>query len=193
MVKAETNIDQLNPVAPMAQQVPANERPNHGIWHFSPSHPKITKEPRVFRIVLNSADRASGSLTDALYNITLPDNFLSTRYTVVLESIYHDQGTEANASLDKYAYSVRLEGLNSPYSFHSQTGLPTNILAVVKGRTYLNPSPVNMSGLLGTDHTLFNRPVRLQLTTQANGVDITQVAVNDWTATLLIYDFGSDH
>jgi hypothetical protein len=171
-----------------------------GMESFETSFPKqafagkdMKKVPRAIKIVLNSANRDSGSLTEAMFNIRLPINaeFNADRLIMVVESLVHATGPNNNTNIDVFPTHVAISEFRNPYSWESRTKGPHGIIAVTGSRNYQNSSQKDLGGATLVDRRLFDRPITITFTSPNYTTSAANGVSNDWTLVLSLWDAGA--
>lgn len=181
-MKQEKNLPQYVSSAPMAQQ-------HDFVLHEKTKYPfnPEQKRPKCVKIMLNSGERASGTLTSALFNIKLPASFQNTQLNLVVES-FVVSSVNGVANLLQYPYYIRIAEYRNPHSYSTATGNTTGKILLTTGTSYFNNTPRNIGGCLVADPTLFQRPITIEFwsphfdTGGANGVS------GPWSLVLSCWD-----
>jgi hypothetical protein len=159
---------------------------------FAPAYPAVQKKERTFKVILNSADRLSGGLTNPQFYVQLPDTFLSKRLKIVVESMLIATAPNSSTNLDVYPYMVSIRELRNPYSWEStQKGTHGTIL-VAQTRNFQNSSSTSTACSTMCDRTLFMRPITIDVTSPYFSVTSANGLTNDWSLVLSIVDEGTD-
>jgi hypothetical protein len=111
---------------------------------------------KTYRIYLNSADRNSGTVDNAIFNVNFPilDPDSSVPWMLWLEEFYiNDQ--DSNSSLASETYHVRLRQMANSTVF-STDSKPNDILSLVKGFYHDRLAPSGHEGIVVHDKTFFN-------------------------------------
>lgn len=183
-MKKYPNISSINPVAPMALEA-------HFVTHEKqPSQPfkPESKRPKCVKVILNSGDRASGSLTSALFNVKLPTSFQNKRLNLVVDSFVVSGSPNSVANMSLYPYYIRLAELRNPYSYSSMTSTTTGVILLTTGTTYFNNTPREAGGTTITDTTLFNRPITIELFSPHFDTSAVGGVSNPWSICLSLWD-----
>ena len=159
---------------------------------FAPAHPAVQKKERTFKVILNSADRLSGGLTNSQFYIQLPDTFLSKRLKVVVESFLVATAPLSSTNLETYPFMIAIQQLRNPYSYES-TGKNTHgIIACLQTRNFQNSSSTSTACSTMCDRTLFMRPITIDVTSPYFSVTSANGLTNDYCLVLSIVDEGTD-
>jgi hypothetical protein len=182
-MKQEKNLPQYVSSAPMAQQQDfvLHEKTK---YPFSPE----PKRPKCVKITLNSGDRASGSLTSALFNIRLPAQFQNKQLNLVVDSFVVSSAPNSVSNLAQYPYYIRLVEYRNPHSYSSATGNTTGKILLTTGTTYFNNTPRDVGGCLVSDPTLFQRPVTIEFWSPHFDVAGANGITNAWSINLSLFD-----
>lgn len=159
---------------------------------FAPAFPAIEKKERTARVVLNSGDRLSGSLTSAQFYVQLPTNFLSPRLKVVIESFLESTAPNSSVNLEAYPYMVSIRELRNPYSWESTQKGTHGIILVAQTRNFQNASTTSTASSTLVDRQLFQRPITIDITSPHFDVTTTGGVTNSWSLVLGIVDDGTD-
>lgn len=177
-------ISQINPVAPMALEGHFTTHEKQNKLPFNPE----PKRAKCVKIILNSGDRSSGSLTSALFNIKLPEYFQNKRLNLVVDSFIVSSSPNSVANLSLFPYYVRLAEMRNPYSYSSTTSTTSGNILLTTGTSYFNNMSRETGGTTITDTTLFNRPITVEIfsphfdTSAANGIS------NPWSIQISLFD-----
>jgi hypothetical protein len=183
-MKKHTNISQIDPVAPMAQQGDYKTHPKTS-YPFTP----IASRPKCVKVILNSTDRQAGStLTRAIFNVRLPADFQNKQLNLVVDAFVVSSSPNSVSNLALFPYFVRIAEYRNPYSYNSTTQTTSGRILLTTGTTYFNNTPRETGGSTVVDTTLFSRPITLEVisphfdTAAANGVS------NEWSIQLSLFD-----
>jgi hypothetical protein len=157
---------------------------------FQPEYPDVRRQPRTFRIVLDSVHSLDGStLTEAKFHVRLPDcEFNAKRLVLFVESIVHSKEPEDNEKVDKYPLYLELAEVKDPLSWSSQHNGPHGILAMTGSRTHVRTGNLDSIGATVVDRNLFERPITLRWVCHDEPVE--DVVTNNWAVSLVLIDEG---
>ena len=159
---------------------------------FSPAYPIIQKKERTFKVILNSADRLSGGITNSQFYVQLPDTFLSKKLKIIVESFLVATSPNSSTNLDAYPYMVSIRELRNPYSWES-TGKNTHgTILVAQTRNFQNSSSTSTACSTMCDRTLFMRPITIDITSGYFTVTSANGLTNDYSLVLSIVDEGTN-
>ena len=173
MVKHDKNLSQFIPSAPMAQQenFKTHEKTSYP-FKQSPDFPKF------YKVVLRSNDKISGTNDNAVFNITLPNDFKEHAVCCV-ESLYlKGSGTDIATT----PYSCHIRELITPNSYQSSNGLASDVILSNVGYSYKNNVAVGSAGVPILNASFFNaRTVNVYFTSPS------AITIGDWILTLVLY------
>jgi hypothetical protein len=155
--------------------------------------PDMRKVPRAIKIVLNSSNRARGTLQAAEFDVRLPINadFNADRLIMVVESLVHATGPNNNANVDAFPTYVAVREFRNPYSWDSRTSGPHGVIAVTGSRNFQNSSQKDVGGATLVDRRLFDRPITIEFSSPGYDVTAAGGVTNDWSLVLSLWDAGS--
>lgn len=116
--------------------MPYDPHPNYVRQDF-PSKPEFQRKkiPKIYKIYINSQDRIRGTINNGFYQINLPVSIKDNKCLLYIE--YFGFNNEVSTTdLDRLNYNIHISELSNPYSYHTATKQPTNIILVNQGRTY---------------------------------------------------------
>ena len=175
MVKHDKNLSQFIPSAPMAQQESFKTH-DHTSYPFK----KTADYPKFYKVILRSDDKISGTNDNAVYNITLPNEFKD--YAVCVPESFYIKGS-GNA-LATTPYSVHVRELMNPNSYQSQNGLATDVILTTIGYSYKNNAQVGSAGIPILNASFFNsRTVNVYF----SAMDDISSVVDDYILTIVFY------
>ena len=159
---------------------------------FAPAFPKVQQRQRTFKVILNSADRLSGGLTNPQFYVQLPDTFLSKRLKIVVESMLVATSPNSSVNLDAYPYFVSIRELRNPYSWESTQKGTHGIILAAQTRNYQTSSSTSTACSTVCDRTLFLRPITIDITSPYFTIGGANGLTNDWSIVMSIVDEGTD-
>jgi hypothetical protein len=177
------NIAQVNPVAPLAME--AEFKTHHKTTYPFNAEPKRAK---CVKIMLNSNERQSGSLTSAQFKVNLPTEFQNKRLNLVVDAFVVGSAPNSVSNLSLYPYWIRIAEVRNPFSYSSMTGTTSGIILLTTGASYFNNTPRESGGSTVISPTLFDRPITIEIfsphfdTSTANGIS------NQWSIQLSLFD-----
>jgi hypothetical protein len=185
MVNKTFNLQQMNPVAPMAIGAEDFKTHEKTKYPFTPE----PKRAKCVKVILNSTDRQAGStLTSARFNISLPTEFQNKRLNLVVDSFIEGAAPNSVSNLFLYPYYIRINEYRNLHSYHSYTQTTSGMILLTSGIYYQNNSPRDVGGSCVFDTTLLDRPITIEFwsphfnTATANGIS------NDWSLVLSLWD-----
>lgn len=182
-MKKYPNISVINPVAPLAQQQDFKTH-DKTTYPFAPEQ----KRPKCVKVILNSNDRQSGTLTRATFNVKLPVEFQNKKLNLVVESFIVSSAPNSVSNLTLYPYYVRISEYRNPYSYSSTSQTTSGRILLTTGTTYFNNTPRDTGGSTVIDPTLFTRPVTIEVFSPHFDITAVNGVTNDWSIMLSLFD-----
>ena len=177
-MKEKHNISTINSVAPMAlssqQDFVSHQKSNYPFVQTAPI-------PEFYKIVLHTADRVSGSATEANFLVNLPNPLPKNAVLCVKDFIplYATNTVEENKN-----YLVYLPQLLAKNSYHTLTNGETDLLFVGKN-AYVNPVYAGSAGVSITDRYFFtNKQITIKV--------LSNATITDWVLILYIYAYPDE-
>lgn len=177
------NISSINPVAPMAME--AEFKTHHKTSYPFNAEPK---RPKCVKVLLNSGDRQSGTLTSAQFKINLPPNFQNKRLNLVVDSFVVSSAPNSVSNLSLYPYYIRILEYKNPYSYTSSTGNTSGKFLLTTGTSYFNNTPRDVGGNTVVDTTLFDRPITIDFWSPYFDVAGANGISNPWSIAISLWD-----
>lgn len=149
--------------------------------HFPVKESSTKPYTRIHRVILRSKDLTTGSKSDAIFRVDVPE-IKSQKCKLVVESFYMTNGTSYN-DLVAGVYHVHWRYFSDPLSYSSINKSTTDILMTLKGTSFINSSDV---GISVADKSIFQGNINISL----SSADITDFAtkVEDWVLTLNVIE-----
>jgi hypothetical protein len=181
----KTNISQVNPVAPMAQDLSDFKTHDKTKYPFNP----VPKQPKCVKVILNSGDRIAGStLQSARFKVNLPTAFQNKKLNLVVDSFIVSSSPNSTANLSLFPYYIRFIELRNPYSFNSMTGTTSGVILLTTGTSYFNQAPRDKGGMTLVDANLFDRQFTLDFFSPHFDTTATGGVSNTWSIQISLWD-----
>lgn len=174
-MKEKHNISQINSVAPMAVQSQQDFS-----THQKTSFPFTETQaiPKFYKIVLQAADRVAGDITNATFNVNLPNPLPKNAVLCVKDFVFFATSTILEY---KKPYVVRMPQLLAENSYQSDTNSSSDILFVGK-EAYCNQVVAGTAGVpIQNPYFFNNRQITIKVDTLTDIVN--------WTLVLIIYAY----
>ena len=180
---------QALPSAPMALEQHRFKEKGNEKMPFKPEYPAVREIPRCVKVILNSADRISGStLTQPKWKVNLPTEFIGKKMNLVVDSLIIANSPNSQPNLSLFPYYLRFTDYRSPLSFSSNTGTTSGMILLTSGLTYHNNSPRDTGGVAIVDPNIFDRLLSLEF--WSPHMDMATSLLNAYSIQLSLYDAG---
>jgi hypothetical protein len=154
-----------------------------------PPRPKNVKPPKIYKVIINSNDRISGTIDNGLYRVCLPRSPKSNKCQLFVEFFaYEDESNSAATDLDRFVYHVHVSDISQPDTYYTKTNSTTNILLTNKGREYLADITDETLGISLSDKRVFETN-NINIFLSSNNIATNTLASRDWTLVLLIREY----
>jgi len=152
-----------------------------------PPPPRNENNPsRIYRIILNSNDRLSGTVNNGLFRVRLPRSPKQNKCMLFVEFFAYESDINGTQNtLDRYTYHVHINEITQPDTYHSKTGRTTNIILTNKGREYLGNITDDTLGIPLQSKQLFEEGT-INVFFSSFLLDNTTLGSKDWTMVLVI-------
>jgi hypothetical protein len=150
------------------------------------------KYPKVYRVTLNSADRISGTISNATFKVNLPVSVKDYKCMMFVEFFaFNDESNSSLTNLDRYFYNIHLRELSQPNTYYTKTSNITNIILTAKGRYHASYPTTDTLGFPMTNKTMFeNNTINIYFSSDAITDGI--LASQQWTMVLVIHEHDYD-
>lgn len=177
------NISQVNPVAPLAME--AEFKTHHKTSYPFNAEPK---RPKCVKVMLNSGDRQSGTLTSAQFKINLPTEFQNKRLNLVVDSFVVSSTPNSVTNLSLYPYYIRILEYRNPHSYTSSTGNTSGKILLTTGTSYFNNTPRDSGGSTVVNPRLFDGTITIDFWSPHFDTSATNGITNPWSIQLSLFD-----
>jgi len=154
-----------------------------------PPQPKQPKPHKVYRVILNSNDRLSGTINNGIFRVRLPRSPKQNKCMMFIEFFAFESDVNGTQNtLDRYTYHVHINELNQPDTYYSKTGNTTNIVLTNKGREYLGNITDDTLGIPLMNKQLFEEgTINVFFSSFLLGNDV--LGSKDWTMVFVIKEY----
>lgn len=177
MNKASTKVNPSIPMSQFQNFKEFNERRSKP-FKMTPDYSHYHK------IILRSGNKISGTNTDAMFNVTLPNDFFNS-------AVLNVETFVANGSVDltDTSYSIHIPQLLQPKSYDTITNNLSDVVLVNIGQSFQNPATTSSLGVPITDPSFFNHKM---LNVRFKDTAGNLASIGDWIMVLTIYEVSND-